>query len=398
MHAFSTGRELMCRLLYQSPTHPIDDSTNQVDDSNRALTLEQERLRGVVEKHEAQFGTITAQLSNITEILSKLALPSPNNTNQPSGSSNLPSQPLPNPKGGLNAITLRSWTTLEEIPPRVMEDIHEEKMVVEASQEEEEVNTKQEEEEASLKESKRKAIIDESIPIPFPSMDLCTHKDRIGELETLSLGSSISSLLKPIMEKYGDPGPCLVSCRIGGVTFRDCMCDLGACVSIMPLSIFARLNLAPLKRSAAKFALADKSVITVVGIAEDVLVVIKDLLFPIDFYIFEMPPTDNRSASSVLLGRPFLKTSKFKLDAFTGTYSFEIGDKIIKFNLEEAIKHPPEEHSVLRCDIIDEVVAEVRREDHNKLYYPLVEETNDHEGEQKNVVENELHDAGEKEP
>ncbi|KAL4391436.1 hypothetical protein AHAS_Ahas03G0244900 [Arachis hypogaea] len=28
--------------------------------------------------------------------------------------------------------------------------------------------------------------------------DLCTHKDRIGELETLSLGSSISSLMKPI--------------------------------------------------------------------------------------------------------------------------------------------------------------------------------------------------------
>ncbi|KAL4350319.1 hypothetical protein AHAS_Ahas10G0130100 [Arachis hypogaea] len=92
--------------------------------------------------------------------------------------------------------------------------------------------------------------------------DLCTHKDRIRELETLSLGSSISSLMEPIPKKCGDPGPCLVSCCIGGRTFHDCMCDLGACVSIMPLSIFVQLNLAPLKKSTARFALPDKSVIT----------------------------------------------------------------------------------------------------------------------------------------
>ncbi|XP_072078095.1 uncharacterized protein [Arachis hypogaea] len=227
--------------------------------------------------------------------------------------------------------------------------------------------------------------MDESIPIPFPSMikkakktpefdlnmlqvfkkievtiplldaiqqilkyakflkDLCTHKDRIGELKTLSLGSSISALMKPIPEKFGDPGPCLVSCRIGGVIFHDYMCDLGACVSIMPFSIFARLNLAPLKRSAAKFALADKSVITVMGIAKDVLVAIKDLVFSVDFYILEMPPTDNRSSSSVLL-------------------------------------------------------VEVQSEDHNKLCYPIVEEKDDREGEQGKVVENEPHKLGEKEP
>ncbi|KAL4344449.1 hypothetical protein AHAS_Ahas11G0179500 [Arachis hypogaea] len=352
-------------------------------------------------------------------MLSKMAMsnqPSTpnNNTNQPSSSSNLPSQPQPNPRGGLNAITLRSGTTLEEIPPRVIEDIHEEEVVVEAPHEEEVIDKRHEEEGVSLKEPKRKAIVDESIPIPFPSMVKKAKKtpefdlnmlqvfkkveDRIGELETLSLGSSISSLMEPIPKKCGDPGPCLVSCCIGGCTFHDCMCDLGACVSIMPLSIYVRLNLAPLKKSAARFALADKSVITVMGIAEDVLVVIKDLVFPVDFYILEMPPTENRSSSSILHGRPFLKTSKFKLDAFTGTYSFEVGDKTIKFNLEEAMKHPPEEHSVLRCDVIDEVVAEVQEEDHNKLCYPIVEETDDQEDEHEKVIKNELHELDKKEP
>ncbi|KAL4344641.1 hypothetical protein AHAS_Ahas11G0198700 [Arachis hypogaea] len=147
-----------------------------------------------------------------------------------------------------------------------MEEIHKEELVVEAlHEEEEEVDKGHEDEGVSLKEPKRKAIVDEFIPITFPSMvkkakktpefdlnmlqvfkkvevtiplldtiqqiskyanflkDLCIHKDRIGELETLSLGSSISSLMEPIPKKCGDPGPCLVSCYVGGQTFHDCM-------------------------------------------------------------------------------------------------------------------------------------------------------------------------------
>ncbi|XP_057744983.1 uncharacterized protein LOC130962838 [Arachis stenosperma] len=160
----------------------------------------------------------------------------------------------------------------------------------------------------------------------------------------------------------------MVNCTIGDVIFSDCMCDLGACVSIIPLSIFNALRLPPLKRSAAHFVLVDKSIITVIGVVEDVLVSIKELTFPIDFYILEMPPNDSRRPSSILLGRPFLKTLKFKLDAFSGTYSFEIDGRIVKFNLNDAMKHPPEDHSIFQCDIIDEIVAEVHQEELKERY------------------------------
>ncbi|XP_029146905.1 uncharacterized protein [Arachis hypogaea] len=120
-----------------------------------------------------------------------------------------------------------------------------------------------------------------------------------------------------IPEKCGDPGPCMVTCTIGGVQFVDCMCDLGACVIIMPLSVYDALKLPPLRRSTARFVLAEKSIILVVAIAEDVLVSINRLIFPIDFYILEMPPNELGRPSSILLERPFLKTSQFKLDAFS---------------------------------------------------------------------------------
>ncbi|XP_072078002.1 uncharacterized protein [Arachis hypogaea] len=157
--------------------------------------------------------------------------------------------------------------------------------------------------------------------------DLCINKDKIHNLETIRLGSSISALMGAIPKKYGDPGLCMVTCTID-----------------------------------------DKSIISVVRIAKDMLMSIKGLTFPIDFYILEMPLNDSGRASSVLLGRPFLKTSNFKLDAFSGTYSFEIDGRTVSFNLDEAVKHPPEDHSIFQCDIIDETVAKVHQEEVEEMH------------------------------
>ncbi|MED6199386.1 hypothetical protein PIB30_075492 [Stylosanthes scabra] len=53
-----------------------------------------------------------------------------------------------------------------------------------------------------------------------------------------------------------------------------------------------------------------------VGIVENVMLQVKDLMFPVDFYILDMPLDTPGRPSHVLLGRPFLKTARFKLDAF----------------------------------------------------------------------------------
>ncbi|XP_072060240.1 uncharacterized protein [Arachis hypogaea] len=118
-------------------------------------------------------------------------------------------------------------------------------------------------------------------------------------------------------------------------------------------------TLPPLKRSAARFVLADKSIITVAGIVEDVLLNIKGLIFPIDFHIIDIPPSESERTSSILLGRPFLRTSRFKLDVYSKTYSFEIDGRVVSFSLDEAMRHPPENHSIFWCDLTDNIVAEV---------------------------------------
>ncbi|KAL4329462.1 hypothetical protein AHAS_Ahas13G0302500 [Arachis hypogaea] len=172
------------------------------------------------------------------------------------------------------------------------------------------------------------------------------------------LGNSISSVMDDFPEKYSDPGPYLVSCMIGEIQLKDCLGNLGSCVSIMPFSIYEKLNLAPLRRSGARFVLADKTINSVVGIFENVLVRIQDLIFPVDFHILETHPIDSDRPSSILFGRPFLKTSRLKLDAFSGDYSFEAKGKVVKFKLEETMRQPLEVHSIFGCDIVEDDVVE----------------------------------------
>ncbi|MED6140645.1 hypothetical protein PIB30_095246 [Stylosanthes scabra] len=84
----------------------------------------------------------TSHMATMTELLTRLATQNINNNtpnpSQPSSSSSIPSQPLPNPKGGLNAITLRSGTQLEEVIPSAIVNAknEEEDVVVEDVQEE----------------------------------------------------------------------------------------------------------------------------------------------------------------------------------------------------------------------------------------------------------------------
>ncbi|KAL0378795.1 UNVERIFIED_CONTAM: hypothetical protein Sradi_3185000 [Sesamum radiatum] len=60
--------------------------------------------------------------------------------------------------------------------------------------------------------------------------------------------------------------------------------------------------------------LADHSYVRPMGLVEDVLVKVNDLLFPVDFYILKMGTEGLDNSASVLLGRPFMKTAKTKID------------------------------------------------------------------------------------
>ncbi|MED6109630.1 hypothetical protein PIB30_035413 [Stylosanthes scabra] len=75
-----------------------------------------------------------------------------------------------------------------------------------------------------------------------------------------------------IPAKCEDPGPCLVTCKMKHAIVRECLCDPGACSSVIPYELYKVMRLGPLKKTEEIFTNANTSVVSVVGIAENVKV------------------------------------------------------------------------------------------------------------------------------
>jgi len=80
------------------------------------------------------------------------------------------------------------------------------------------------------------------------------------------------------------------------------------------------------------------------------------LIFPADFYILDMEEGFSHGSAPIILGTPFSKTARTKIDVHAGTLSMEFDDIVVRFNILDAMKHRSEDHSVFHVDIIDDVV------------------------------------------
>nr|XP_027120653.1 uncharacterized protein LOC113737658 [Coffea arabica] len=306
----------------------------------------------------------------------------------------LPSQPELNPKN-VSAMTLRSGKEVQGPEPVTPKDKDEER--IEKELEEEGGDTK------NPKVTSDPIIAVRSNPPPFPSRlekpkkqdkekevleifrkvkiniplldaikqvpryvkflrDLCVNRRRLKGDETVVVGENVSAILqRKLPPKCGDPGMFTIPCRIGNTLIGKAMLDLGVSINVMPKSIYASLKLGPLKDTGIIIQLADRTNAYPDELIEDVLVKINELVFPADFYVFDMDDEHSHDPSPLLLGRPFLSTARTKIDVNKGTLSMEFDGEIVHFNIFESMKYPSELHagSVFSINIIDPAVREV---------------------------------------
>ena len=102
---------------------------------------------------------------------------------------------------------------------------------------------------------------------------------------------------------------------------KTALCDLGAGVSVMPFSLYKRLDLNKITPTKIYLQMADRSTAIPIGICEDVPVVLANVTILTDFVILEMPEDDNMS---IILGRPFLNTSGVVIDCHKSKVTFYI--------------------------------------------------------------------------
>ncbi|XP_042387634.1 uncharacterized protein LOC121979717 [Zingiber officinale] len=156
--------------------------------------------------------------------------------------------------------------------------------------------------------------------------DLCAHKKKLKGNELINLGKNVSALLQPIPHKCKDPRVFTVPCEIGSSLFKDVMLDLRASINVMSKSVFQTLGIGPLHPTGVVIKLADRSQTHLAGIIEDVLVKVRELIFPADFYILDMEGDYLASKSPLILGRPFLKTARTKFDVHADFAEVDQGD------------------------------------------------------------------------
>ncbi|MDV3200543.1 MAG: retropepsin-like aspartic protease, partial [Pigeon pea little leaf phytoplasma] len=121
-----------------------------------------------------------------------------------------------------------------------------------------------------------------------------------------------------------DPGSFQIPCTIGDLTIGKALCDLGASINLMSYSMMKKLRIEEVKPTRMTIQLADKSIIYLHGVVENLLVKVGKFILPADFVILSM---EEDGASSLILGRPFLATGRALIDVEDGELTLRVHDE-----------------------------------------------------------------------
>ncbi|XP_050916647.1 uncharacterized protein LOC127131782 [Lathyrus oleraceus] len=133
--------------------------------------------------------------------------------------------------------------------------------------------------------------------------DVLTKRKRVSEFATVALTQECSQLVQGILpQKLKGPGSFTILCTIGESLCGRALCDLGASINLMPLSLFKKLGIGAARPTTMTLQLADKSICYPQGKLEDVLVGVDKFVFPSDFIIMDFNDDED---TPILLGRPF---------------------------------------------------------------------------------------------
>ncbi|KAG9442595.1 hypothetical protein H6P81_018449 [Aristolochia fimbriata] len=276
------------------------------------------------EKGEARLQTQEAPIRNLEIQMRRLA-----NAISGRNKGTLPSNFETNPKEQIKAITLRSGKVLEEQrQPQVEENKANQQQDKEGEEQKEEREVSRQQKQRGKSSLSNAEINVDTLPYParakkdkleekfikfidiFKKLEInipfvealmqmpqyakflkevLSGKMKIEEQGTVMLTESFSAILKnQLPTKLKDPGSFTIPCEFENFKFNKVLCDLGASINLMPLSICRKLNLRELKETNIMLQFADRSTKRPNGLIEDVLVRIGKFIYPCDFVVLDM--------------------------------------------------------------------------------------------------------------
>ena len=104
--------------------------------------------------------------------------------------------------------------------------------------------------------------------------EILSKKRRFAEEGIVNLTATCSAVIKKnLPEKMKDPGSFTIPCTIGGFEIQKALCDSGASINLIPLSVARKLSLGELTPTTVTLQMADRTMAKPEGVIEDVLVI-----------------------------------------------------------------------------------------------------------------------------
>ena len=90
--------------------------------------------------------------------------------------------------------------------------------------------------------------------------EIMSNKKKLDAYGIVSLLEKCSAIIqRKLLEKLRDPSSVTIAYAIGEHTFKKALCDLGASINLMLLSVVKKLNLGELTPTTLSFQMADHS-------------------------------------------------------------------------------------------------------------------------------------------
>nr|XP_016493036.1 PREDICTED: uncharacterized protein LOC107812451 [Nicotiana tabacum] len=161
--------------------------------------------------------------------------------------------------------------------------------------------------------------------------DLMYRKFDFQDLAIVTLTQTCSAvIIRPIAEKLFDPGSFTIPCTICSDAFAKALCDLGASINLMPLSIYKRLGIGRARSTSMLLQLADRTV--------------------------KRPSVDEEIP--IILGSPFLATWRALIDCETGELKMRLNDEEIMFNVQKSMRRPSKFANCSLIEAVDVILEE----------------------------------------
>ncbi|GAA0161538.1 hypothetical protein LIER_17827 [Lithospermum erythrorhizon] len=121
----------------------------------------------------------------------------------------------------------------------------------------------------------------------------------------------------------------------------------------MPFSICHRLGLGDVKSTIISLQLTDRSIVYPYGVIEDILVKVDKFIFPTDFVVLDV---SKDRKNPLLLGRPFLTTTKILIDVHKGHVILRVGEEQVVFDMHRSLKFHDTQNDYFSIDVVDTLV------------------------------------------